>query len=188
MPEYIDKFNNEEKPISSNNNKGLYLNEECTERCKQLLDTAHLYAEGHSGCKKVSVGSVIVDNLHTTHVRVYGANETIPVSCKKEGCLRVQKYGENSKLHRNPEDCRAIHSEVNAISIAARYGLSLEGKTIVVTRYPCEACARAIISSGIKEVVYGRAQNCSDETYKMLRGAGISVIHVQDWDAPDVTY
>lgn len=156
--------------------------------CKRLLNDAHLYAEGHSGCKKVSVGSVVVDSLDSSHARVYGANETLPVSCRKEGCLRVEKYGEASKLHRNPEDCRAVHSEVNAIGLAARYGLSLEGKTIVVTRYPCEACARAIVTAGIKHVVYGREQTCSDETYKILTTAGVTVSHIADWTAPDVTY
>ena len=156
--------------------------------CKRLLDDAHLYAEGHSGCKKVSVGSIIVDSLDSSHARVYGANETLPVSCRKEGCLRVEKYGEASKLHRNPEDCRAVHSEVNAIGLAARFGLSLEGRTIVVTRYPCEACARAIITAGISRVIYGRAQECSEETMNMFKLSGVDVTHIADWDAPDVTY
>ena len=157
-------------------------------RAKALLDSAHLYAEGHSGCKKVSVGCLVIDSIHSSQARVYGANETLPVSCKTEGCLRVQKYGNASKKHRNPEDCRAIHSEVDAISIAARYGLNLEGKTMVVTRYPCEACARAIITAGISQVIYGRAQECSEETMNMFRSAGVSVMHIVDWDAPDVTY
>lgn len=186
---YKPRVNNSGEPLTIDNNKGAYPeNELLIDRYKMLLDSAHLYAESQSGCTKVSVGSLIIDSPHSTQARVYGANETLPASCKKQGCLRIQKYGNASKQHRNPEDCRAIHSEINAISIAARYGVKIEGKTIVVTRYPCEACARAIITSGIKEVVYGRAQNCSDETFKMLTLAGISVIHINDWDAPDVTY
>lgn len=155
---------------------------------KALLDSAHLYAEGQSGCRKVSVGCLVIDNIHSSQARVYGANRTIPVSCKDAGCLRVQKYGEASKKHRNPEDCRAIHSEVDAISTAAKHGLNLAGKTMIVTRYPCEACARAIITAGISRVIYGRAQECSEETMNMFKLSGVDVTHIVDWDAPDVTY
>ena len=44
------------------------------------------------------------------------------------------------------------HSELNAI-LNYRGG-SLEGATIYVTLFPCNECAKAIIQSGIKEVVY----------------------------------
>lgn len=155
-----------------------------------ILNEAHKYAELNSGCAKVSVGSAIVDDYKPVEssLRIYGANRALPISCKKAGCLRVEKYGENSKLHRNPEDCRAIHSEIDAICQAAMTGTPISGKGIVVTRYPCEACARAIVASGVKLVVYGRVQKCSEETEKIFKQAKVNVIHVKDWDAPDVTY
>ena len=154
---------------------------------KMYLDEAHAYAEQTSGCCKVSVGSVIVDGP-VSFSRIFGSNKTLPISCKDHGCLRVEKYGENSKLHRNPEDCRAIHSEIDAICNAAKMGVATRGMTIVVTRYPCEACARAIIKAGFAVVIYGRAQECSEFTYKMFEDAGVEVVHIADWDAPDVTY
>ena len=44
------------------------------------------------------------------------------------------------------------HSELNAI---LNYGGgSLEGSTIYVTLFPCNECAKAIIQSGIRTVVY----------------------------------
>ena len=83
---------------------------------KRYLDLANLYAKQFSQCKKVQVGSVIVDDsIDNNRLISLGTNITIPFNCKACGCLREQKYGENSKLHRNPEDCRAVHSEVNAI-------------------------------------------------------------------------
>lgn len=45
------------------------------------------------------------------------------------------------------------HSERNAIFNAAREGIQLKGCTIFVNSTPCNDCARAIISSGIKHVV-----------------------------------
>lgn len=45
------------------------------------------------------------------------------------------------------------HAELNAITNAARVGVPLDGSTIVVTHPPCMDCARAIVQSGIKQVV-----------------------------------
>jgi dCMP deaminase len=46
-----------------------------------------------------------------------------------------------------------VHSELNAILNFA--GNSLEGCKMYVTLFPCNECAKAIIQSGIKEIVYG---------------------------------
>ncbi len=45
------------------------------------------------------------------------------------------------------------HGERNAIYNAARMGVSINGCTLYVNRYPCADCARAIIQSGIARVV-----------------------------------
>lgn len=69
-----------------------------------------------------------------------------------------------------------VHSELNAI-LNFRGG-SLEGAKLYVSLFPCNECAKAIIQSGIKEIVY------EDEKYKgtesdraakrMLDVAGVS--------------
>lgn len=146
-----------------------------------LMDMANLYAKRMSGCTKVSVGSVIVNGARDRIIS-FGANRAIPDLCKYRGCLRVEKYGNNDKTHRSPADCRAIHSEVDAIACA---GCDLHGATILVTRYPCEACARAIVASGIREVVYGRDQKISEDTEQIFSDAGIRVTWLKAWTAPD---
>ena len=45
------------------------------------------------------------------------------------------------------------HAERNAIYNAARIGMSLKGCTIYVPWFPCVDCAKAIIQSGISELV-----------------------------------
>ena len=45
-----------------------------------------------------------------------------------------------------------MHAELNAI--LNNKGSVLEGATIYVDLFPCNECAKAIIQSGIKEVVY----------------------------------
>lgn len=140
------------------------------------LDMAQLYADRLSGCLKVAVGSLIEkDDV----IISMGANRCIPNLCKtSRGCLRVEKYGEDSKSHRNPEDCRAIHSEIDALAHAQQ---STVGATIYVTRYPCEGCAKAIIAAGIKEVVYGGTAQISQMTKDMFDSYGVHVLWLPDW-------
>lgn len=134
------------------------------------LKMAGDYAKKKTGCTKVSVGSCIVTSNGAV---VLGANRVVQDRCMKDGCHRVLKYGDNAKTHRNPDDCLAIHSEIDAIGAAAYQGLSLDGATIFVTRYPCEACARAIIRAGIRNVIYGRNQKISEMTKQMFEDEGI---------------
>lgn len=146
------------------------------------LEMASNYAKVNSGCTKVSVGSCIVKNDSIVSM---GANRTIPNLCKLRGCLRIEKYGDNFKSHRNPEDCRAIHSEVDAIGKACRNGISLDGATIFITRYPCEACARLIVTSGIKKVIYGRDQKISELTRKIFEDACVEYYNETDYKEAD---
>lgn len=69
-----------------------------------------------------------------------------------------------------------VHSELNAI-LNYRGG-SLEGAKLYVSLFPCNECAKAIIQSGIKEVIY--AENKYQDTaavqasMRMFQGAGVS--------------
>ena len=70
------------------------------------------------------------------------------------------------------------HAEFNAI-LNTRNGAALEGFTLYVTLFPCNECTKAIIQTGIKEVVY--ADNKYKDTtgvqasLKMLTLAGVKV-------------
>lgn len=145
----------------------------------ELLKVADLFANNQSGCLKVKVGSVIIKEKV---ILSFGANRTFPSVCMTKGCLRKQKWGNASKSHRKPEDCRALHSEIDAICNAKE---SLEGTSIIITRYPCEACARAIAAAGITNVYYGRKQLISSDTEDIFDYADVTVMHI-NWDKEDV--
>ena len=146
---------------------------------KAALDTAFSYAGYMSGCNKVAVGSAIVKN---DAIIGLGANKAIPNRCRTvDGCLRVQKYGNDSKAHRDPADCRAIHSEVDAICMAAKAGVSIDGADIYVTRYPCESCAKAIAVAGIKNVYYGGTARISKQTQEIFETYDINYFFVENW-------
>lgn len=69
------------------------------------------------------------------------------------------------------------HSELNAI-LNYRGG-SLEGATIYVTLFPCNECAKAIIQSGIRRIVYDsdkyEATPSVVASKKMLKAAGVAL-------------
>lgn len=131
-----------------------------------FLTLAQEYSEEHTGCLKVAVGAVIVGRRN--EILSYGTNLAVPDLCRNEGCLRILKFGNDYKTHRGATDCRAIHSEVQAICNCAKNGIPTEGATIYVTRYPCESCARQIVAAGISKVVYGRQQEISEMTKEIF--------------------
>lgn len=146
---------------------------------RAVLDEAQSYADFWSTCKKVRVGACIITKSRQT---IFGCNRGV-YNCKANGCRRVELYGNASKEHRLPSDCDALHSEIEAISTAAKKGLSTNGATIYVTRYPCEACARAIKAAGITKVIYGRKEEISAYTKSILEG--VEVRHIKDWERED---
>lgn len=149
----------------------------------QILDRANLYALKNSGCNKVQVGSAI---LTTAGSLIFGSNYVIGNLCVIKGCQRIELYGEDSKNHRLPSDCRSLHSEIKAICTATAIGKSTYNAKIYITRYPCEACARAIVAAGIREVYYGREQEISDQTKEIFDLGRVKVCWIKDWIEKDV--
>lgn len=60
----------------------------------------------------------------------------------------------NSKLFDVIEFGRAVHAEMAAITQAARLGVGTRGARMFSTTFPCHICARHIVSSGIRELVF----------------------------------
>lgn len=60
-----------------------------------------------------------------------------------------------SMLNNLVEYTRSVHAEMDAITSIARLGgQSLQGAILYCTTFPCHHCAKLILASGIKEVVY----------------------------------
>ena len=70
------------------------------------------------------------------------------------GFPRGIKDDEERLLDREKKYPLICHAEENAIMHAARIGVSLKGSTAYVTWPPCSRCARSLIQSGIKEIIY----------------------------------
>ncbi len=49
---------------------------------------------------------------------------------------------------------RSVHAEMAAIMDAAKRGIAVEGCTLYTTTFPCHNCAKHIVASGVRRVVY----------------------------------
>lgn len=117
-------------------------------------------------CPAKHVGCVIVDP-HRNTIVASGYNDSPNGLPPCGDACRNRTIGENSKA------CQAVHAEVNAILNAAYRGVSVDGCTLYVTISPCQSCARAIIQSGITDVVCS-SMSPYEKAVDMLRQAGVN--------------
>ena len=82
----------------------------------------------------------------------------------REGALNETKYA------------YVVHAELNAILNATS---NLKGCTLYVTLYPCNECTKAILQSGIKEIVFEdnkyEGKDFDLASKKMLQSANVKV-------------
>ncbi|MGD0819874.1 MAG: dCMP deaminase family protein [Desulfomonilia bacterium] len=108
-------------------------------------------AASRSTCLSRPTGAVVVNDKQ---VITTGYNGSLPGQkhCMDDRvCFRRSlKWPEAMKY----DMCRSAHAEANAISLAAKKGVSLEGSTIYCTLEPCITCSKLIVMSGITRVVY----------------------------------
>ena len=67
-----------------------------------------------------------------------------------------------------------LHAEANAITKLARSSNNSDGATLYVTASPCIECAKLIIQSGIRRVVYAEKHRLTDGI-DLLEKAGVKV-------------
>lgn len=131
-----------------------------------ILDTV----KERSTCVRRKVGAIIVKDKRIIATGYNGAPSGLK-HCYELGCMRERL---NIPSGQNHELCRGIHAEQNAIIQAAMYGVSINEATIYVTCSPCVQCAKMIINSGIKRVVYcGEYPDKLSE--ELLNEAGINL-------------
>ena len=107
------------------------------------------------GCLIVKDGAIIYDGYNGTPS---GFDNT---------CEHTNSF--NGDLITKPE---VLHAESNAITKLAKSTQSSNGSTMYITISPCVDCAKLIIQSGIKRVVYGKLYR-DDEGIKLLNKANI---------------
>lgn len=134
------------------------------------------------------VGSVIVNTGHSIVSTGYngfpiGVNDQLFAISDENTIIKSPRYERPQKY------LWTAHAEENAIALAARNGVSLNGTILYVNRMiPCTRCTRLIIQSGIKQVyVFQDAPNETINRWKedneisfiMLKEANVDLFVIQ---------
>lgn len=122
---------------------------------------AQIWAE-NSYCKRRQVGALLVKDKMIISDGYNGTPSGFENDCEDENNI--------SKPY-------VLHAEANAITKVARSNNSSEGATLYVTTSPCIECAKLIIQSGIKRVVYNEQYRILDGI-ELLNRAGIETIFI----------
>ncbi len=137
-----------------------------------FMGLAHLSAL-RSKDPNTQVGAAIVDENHRVVSVGYNgfptgvSDEEFPWG--RDGGVLDSKYA------------FVVHAELNAILNSQR---SVRGCTIYVSLFPCNECAKAIIQSGIKKIVYESDKYNGVDTNiaskRMLKAAGVELVRISN--------
>lgn len=127
-----------------------------------FISTAILMAS-RSSCRRLNVGCVIVSTgEHRNRIIAAGYNGFLP-GAPHESCVR------------DNHEMATVHAEQNAISDAARRGVSVNGATAYITHFPCINCAKILASAGISSIKYLHDYSNDELVEPLLKSAGISI-------------
>lgn len=129
---------------------------------KRYMQMARIWAE-NSYCERRKVGALIVKNNMIISDGFNGTPAGFENVCEDEN---------------NVSKPYVLHAEANAITKVARSNNSSDGATLYVTASPCIECAKLIIQSGIKRVVFGEHYRITDGI-DLLKRAGIEVVYLE---------
>ena len=128
---------------------------------KVYLRMAKEWSE-NSYCKRSKVGCLVVKNKTIISDGYNGTPTGFPNEC---------------------EDCNnktlplVLHAEANAITKLSQNTVTSQGATMYITLSPCYECAKLIIQSGIKRIVFSEFYRITD-SLELLSQAGIEIVYI----------
>lgn len=124
-----------------------------------------ILASKRSKDPSTQVGACIVDSHNIILSTGYNG---FPIGCSDDE-FPWSRTGEDTKYP------YVVHAELNAILNSG--GKDLRGAKIYVSLFPCNECAKAIIQSGIREIIYISDKHSEDPgtiaSKRLLKAAGV---------------
>lgn len=120
-----------------------------------------------SNCDRLHVGCVLVSGgNHPNRIIAAGYNGFLPGSPHLSRVVDGHEQG-------------TVHAEQNAISDAARRGISVNGSAAYITHYPCIACAKILASAGVCKICFYHDYRNNPLVHELLSEAGIEIIQLR---------
>lgn len=130
---------------------------------KRYLRMTTIWAE-NSYCTRRKVGAIIVKDRMIISDGYNGTPSGFENICEDENNI-TKPY--------------VLHAEANAITKVARSNNSSNDSTLYVTASPCLECAKLIIQSGIKRVVFNELYRITDGI-DLLKRAKIECVYIEN--------
>jgi len=129
---------------------------------RRYLKMAAIWAT-NSYCERRKVGALIVKDKMIISDGYNGTPAGFENICEDEN-FKTKPY--------------VLHAEANAITKVAKSNNSSQDATLYVTSSPCIECAKLIIQSGIKRVVFSKEYS-KTEGLDLLKRAGIEIDFIE---------
>jgi dCMP deaminase len=124
-----------------------------------------------SNCVRRKVAAIIVKDKRVISTG-YNGTPRGTTNCNEGGCPRCSG---RSTPGTNLDECLCSHGEENAIVQASYHGVSLKDAIIYTTFAPCLMCAKMIINSGIREVIFNMDYPLNESAFRLFEQAGVYV-------------
>lgn len=136
--------------------------------------------EKNSTCKRLQVAAIITkkDRIISMGWNGVPSGQTHCCDYFTDEMTKEDDYLEKHHIFANENE---VHAEQNAISFAARNGISTNDTEIYVSISPCVTCAKLIISAGIKFVYYNELYDRCTDGLDLLRRSNIGYGLIADF-------
>ena len=111
-----------------------------------------------STCTHAQVGALLVSPDGQILSTGYNGSVAKMPHCTDVGCLE----------DKNGHCIATVHAEQNAIAQAAKHGVSPEGAILYTTLFPCIACLKLVLASGVKSIKYINEYHAKDPYEEQL--------------------
>lgn len=116
-----------------------------------------------STCDRASVGTVLVKDKRIIATG-YNGSVNGESHCDDKGHLMVDNH------------CiRTVHSEVNAVTQCARFGVETENAEVYVTHFPCLNCTKTLIQAGVSKINYLHDYRVDEYALQLLEQTDIKL-------------
>jgi deoxycytidylate deaminase len=151
---------------------------------QETLNIADQLAKNSTTCAKTWVGSSLGFIKYDSYIPMYyGSNRSNEYNCRVQ--IPYKELIMKDPEVRCRDFCKAVHAEEDVIFKSIQQGTINLCDTILVTRYPCERCAKIIVANNIKNVYYTRPFEISLETKSIFEENNINVFHLKDLNIGD---
>jgi len=129
-------------------------------------------------CDRKHVGCILVKDKRVISTGFNGSLPGLP-HCDDIGHLMIAGHCK-----------RTVHAEANAVTLAAKHGISVDGATAYINTFPCDNCFKILVAAGIKRIVYNDmyTHTTDDLAFSLAKELGIELEQVRkEKDVPSLS-